>query len=192
MEYEVNIDDTKDIIEALLNEPMDPKETYYGSYDEAKERIEIEIKLPQVVSKGRKMIEKMMKNTKQSISPLMLTEEKGDDIKDEDEEDDVEEVEPKEEKPPKKKGRVIITKTAKDSPVMFTRRSSKSKRKLKLGEEDEAEKIIFQRFSPTLQEILKKMEEGTSMTCFKSLKYETRNKEEKMKIEDTLVAKLGK
>ena len=27
--YEVNIDDTKDIFEALLNEPMDPKATYF-------------------------------------------------------------------------------------------------------------------------------------------------------------------
>ena len=28
LSYEVNIDDTKDIIKALLNEPMDPKATY--------------------------------------------------------------------------------------------------------------------------------------------------------------------
>ena len=49
LEYEVNIDDTKDIIEALLNEPMDPKDTYFGTYDEAKEIIELEIKLHQAV-----------------------------------------------------------------------------------------------------------------------------------------------
>ena len=30
------------------------------------------------------------------------------------------------------------------------------------------------------------------MTCFRSLKYETRNDEEKKKIEDTLLIKLGK
>lgn len=47
LNYEVNIDDTKDIIEALLNEPMDPKAIYFGTYEEAKARIEIEIKLPQ-------------------------------------------------------------------------------------------------------------------------------------------------
>ena len=47
LSYEVNIDDTKDIIEALLNEPMDTKATYFGTYDEAKARIELEIKLPQ-------------------------------------------------------------------------------------------------------------------------------------------------
>ena len=29
--YEVNIDETKDIIEALINEPIDPKATYFGS-----------------------------------------------------------------------------------------------------------------------------------------------------------------
>ena len=44
--YEVNIDETKDIIEALVNELVDPKATYFGIYDEAKARIELEIKLP--------------------------------------------------------------------------------------------------------------------------------------------------
>ncbi len=41
LEYEVNIDDTKDIIEALLNEPMDPKAPYFGTYEKAKARIEL-------------------------------------------------------------------------------------------------------------------------------------------------------
>ena len=36
------------------------------------------------------------------------------------------------------------------------------------------------------------MEEGIGMTCFKFLKYETRNGGEKRQIEDTLVTKLGK
>ena len=44
--YEVNIDETKDIIEALINEPVDPKAAYFGTYDEAKARIKLEIKLP--------------------------------------------------------------------------------------------------------------------------------------------------
>ena len=39
--YEVNIDETKDIIEALVNEPIDPNVPYFGTYDEAKERIEL-------------------------------------------------------------------------------------------------------------------------------------------------------
>ena len=46
LECEVNIDETKDIIEALVNELVDPKATYFGTYDEAKARIELEIKLP--------------------------------------------------------------------------------------------------------------------------------------------------
>ena len=74
---------------------------------------------------------------------------------------------------------------------MFTRRVAKSKKKLKLGE-GEVKKIIFKRFAPKLQERLKKIEEGAGMACFKFLKYETRNEEEKRKIEDTLVTKLGK
>ena len=39
--YEVNIDETKDIIEALVNEPVDPKTPIFGTYDEAKTRIEL-------------------------------------------------------------------------------------------------------------------------------------------------------
>lgn len=44
--YEVDIDEAKDIIEALINEPVDLKASYFGTYDEAKARIELEIKLP--------------------------------------------------------------------------------------------------------------------------------------------------
>ena len=44
--YEVNIDEIKDIIEALINEPVDPKAPYFGTYDEAKAIIELEIKFP--------------------------------------------------------------------------------------------------------------------------------------------------
>ena len=36
--YEVNIDETKDIIEALVNELVDPKAAYFGTYDETKPR----------------------------------------------------------------------------------------------------------------------------------------------------------
>ena len=45
--------------------------------------------------------------------------------------------------------------------------------------EDEVEKIIFKRSTPTLQEKLKKMEEGSGMENFKLLKYEIRNEQEK-------------
>ena len=31
------------MIEALLNEPVDPKATYFGTYEEAKVRIKLEI-----------------------------------------------------------------------------------------------------------------------------------------------------
>lgn len=42
----MNIDETKYIIEALINETIDPKAAYFGTCDEAKARIELEIKLP--------------------------------------------------------------------------------------------------------------------------------------------------
>ena len=68
--YEVNIDESKDIIEALINEPFDPKETYFDTYDEAKARIVV-IKLPQAVNKGKKRIA-----TLNASSTLLLTKEK--------------------------------------------------------------------------------------------------------------------
>ncbi len=33
--YEVNIDEARDIIEALVNEPVDPRQPIFGTYDEA-------------------------------------------------------------------------------------------------------------------------------------------------------------
>ena len=43
--YEVNIDDIREIIEALLNELVDPKTPYFGTYEWAKTRIFLEIRL---------------------------------------------------------------------------------------------------------------------------------------------------
>ena len=116
--YEVNIDEIKDVIEALINEPVNPKATYFGSYEEAKARIELEIKLPQAVNKGRKRIAKM-----QTKITLMLTKGKG-----EDEEEGAKGEESKEEEVPlKKKGKVTITK-----PIVFSWRTSRKK----LGKEE--------------------------------------------------------
>ena len=91
----------------------------------------------------------------------------------------------------RKKGKVIITRPSKSSPTIFTRRVAKSRKKLKLGE-DEAKRIIFNRSPPTLLEILKKMEEGLGMENFKFFKYETRKEDEKIQVEDVVMAKLGK
>ena len=114
--YEVNIDETKDIIEALINEPIDPKAIYFGTYDEEKARIELEIKLPQAVSKGKKRIAKL-----KTSSTLLLTEGKGEDI----EEGEAKyEEKSEEEESLKKKGKVIITIPTKLSTNEFTRRTS--------------------------------------------------------------------
>ena len=80
LDYEVNIDETKDIIEALIKKTNDPKIAYFGTYDEAKARIELEIKLPQAVNKGKKRIAKVKTNT-----PLLLNEGK---VEDEEEDED--------------------------------------------------------------------------------------------------------
>ena len=121
--YEVNIDETKDIIKALINEHVDPKATYFDTYDKAKARIELEVKLPQVVNKGKKRIAKLKTST-----TLLLTKGKGED----EEEKDEEKLEDEEQL--KKKGKVIITKTVKTSTIVFTRRSSKKKEEKEGGD----------------------------------------------------------
>lgn len=140
--YEVNIDEEKDIIEALINEPIDP--------DEAKARIEIEIKLPQVVNKGKRRIAKL----KSSI-PLMLTKGEGEDVD--------EEESKKEEELVKKKGKVIITKPPKPSTTVFTRRSRKK-----------GSDVVLSKPPLTFQEKMKEMEEGAGIMNFESLKCESR------------------
>ena len=51
--YEINIDEVRDIIEALINEPVNPNLPNFGTYDEAKKRIELSIKIPQAVEERR-------------------------------------------------------------------------------------------------------------------------------------------
>ena len=148
-----------------MNEPMDPRAPYFGTYEEEKERMELEIKLTQVVVKGKKRIAKL----KQASSILLLT----DNV-----EDDNEESKFEEEESIRNKGKVIITKPTKSSTIVFTRRAPKSRKKLKLGEED-VEQIIFKKPPPTLQEKLKELEGGDIMENFKSFRYETRNADEK-------------
>lgn len=57
LSYEVNINETRDIIEALINEPINPKAIYFGTYEEAKDRITVEIKIPQILKRGRKTVD---------------------------------------------------------------------------------------------------------------------------------------
>ena len=54
MPYEINIDETKDIIEELVNEPTIPNIPPFGTYEEAKKRIELSIKIPQAINRGKK------------------------------------------------------------------------------------------------------------------------------------------
>ena len=73
--YEVNIEETRDIVEALVNEPFDPKLPSFGTYDEAKSIIELGIKIPQALSRGKKRVAKL----KIVEGPLMITKGKGED-----------------------------------------------------------------------------------------------------------------
>ena len=101
--YEINIDEARDIIEALENELANPNLPTFGTYDETKKRIELSIKIPQAISRGKKRVAKL----KIAEGPLMLTEGKGEDEEEEESDDD------KEEETPRKKGKVFITKPQK-------------------------------------------------------------------------------
>ena len=103
--YEINIDEAKDIIEALVNEPANPNLPTFHTYEEAKMRIELSIKIHQALSKGKKRVAKL-KTTK---GPLMITEGKGEDKEDELDNEE-EESKKEEEEPVRKKGKVFITK----------------------------------------------------------------------------------
>ena len=148
LDYEVNIDETKGIIEALINEPLNPKAAYFGTQEEAKAMIELKIKTPQAVNKGKKRISKMQNKT-----PLLLTKGKGEDVKDDEEIEQQESEE--EEEPLKEKGKVTITKPAKI--VVLSRRSYRKKNN------KEGEDVIFKKPPPTFEERIKAMESGSCM-----------------------------
>ncbi|GLJ43221.1 hypothetical protein SUGI_0897380 [Cryptomeria japonica] len=99
--YEINIDEARDIIEALINEPAIPNTPAFGTYDEAKARIELEIKLPKAITSTKRKAAKE-------------TEETGEESEEEAE-------------TPKKKGKVVITKP-KLKTAVFTRRTRKGQK----------------------------------------------------------------
>ncbi|GLJ37187.1 hypothetical protein SUGI_0754410 [Cryptomeria japonica] len=98
--YEINIDEARDIIEALINEPAIPNTPAFGTYDEAKARIELENKLPKATT-----------STKRKAA-----------ITEETEEESEEETETS-----KKKGKVVITKP-KPKTAVFTRKTRKGQK----------------------------------------------------------------
>ncbi|GLJ50380.1 hypothetical protein SUGI_1073860 [Cryptomeria japonica] len=98
--YEINIDEERDIIEALINEPAIPNTPAFGTYDEAKARIELENKLPKATTSTKRKAAKT----------------------EESEEESEEETETS-----KKKGKVVITKP-KPRTTVFTRRTRKGQK----------------------------------------------------------------
>ncbi|GLJ43345.1 hypothetical protein SUGI_0900360 [Cryptomeria japonica] len=98
--YEINIDESRDIIEALINEPAIPNTPAFGTYDEAKARIELENKLPKATT-----------STKRKAAKTEETEEESE-----------EETETS-----KKKGKVVITKP-KPKTAVFTRKTRKGQK----------------------------------------------------------------
>ncbi|GLJ30911.1 hypothetical protein SUGI_0615370 [Cryptomeria japonica] len=153
--YEINIDEARDIIEALINEPAIPNTPAFGTYDEAKARIELEIKLPKAIT-----------STKRKAAKIEETEEESEE----------------EAETPKKKGKVVITKP-KPKTAVFTRRTRKGQKE---------SKVVFRKPPPTFEEKLKQLEQGSGMSNFKALKYESRSDAEKMQIEELLLNKMGK
>ena len=82
--YEINIDEARDIIEALVNELVNPNLLEFDIYEEAKKRIEISIKIPQALSRGKKRATKL----KTTEDLLMLTKGKDEDDKEESKEEE--------------------------------------------------------------------------------------------------------
>ncbi|GLJ40000.1 hypothetical protein SUGI_0818500 [Cryptomeria japonica] len=133
-----------------------PNTPAFGTYDEAKARIELEIKLPKAITSTKR---KAAKETEET------------------EEESKEEAET-----PKKKGKVVITKP-KPKTAVFTRRTRKGQKE---------SKVVFRKPPPTFEEKLKQLEQGSGMSNFKALKYESRSDAEKMQIEELLLNKMGK
>ncbi|GLJ52461.1 hypothetical protein SUGI_1115780 [Cryptomeria japonica] len=141
---------------ADLTELAIPNTPAFGTYDEAKARIELEIKLPKAITSTKR---KAAKETEET------------------EEESEEEAET-----PKKKGKVVITKP-KPKTAVFTRRTRKGQKE---------SEVVFRKPPPTFEEKLKQLEQGSGMSNFKALKYESRTDAEKMQIEELLLNKMGK
>ena len=77
---------------------------------------------------------------------------------------------------------MIITKPQKNPTAVFTRRIRKGVSK---GEP------VLVRSTPTFEDILKQLREGSGLCNFKALKYETRTPEEQKMIEDLIMEKMG-
>ena len=90
----------------------------------------------------------------------MLTQGKDEDVEESEEDELV-----------RKRAKVIITKLAKPSTIVFNRRSSRKKAKKEGGD------IIFKIPPPTFQDRLKELEVGGCIKIFKELKYETKTDE---------------
>ncbi|GLJ45832.1 hypothetical protein SUGI_0964580 [Cryptomeria japonica] len=133
-----------------------PNTPAFGTYDEAKARIELEIKLPKAITSTKR---KAAKET-----------------------EEIEEESEEEAETPKKKGKVVITKP-KLKTAVFTRRTRKGQKE---------SEVVFRKPPPTFEEKLKQLEQGSGMSNFKALKYESRSDAEKMQIEELLLNKMGK
>ncbi|GLJ23271.1 hypothetical protein SUGI_0440210 [Cryptomeria japonica] len=132
-----------------------PNTPAFGTYDEAKARIELEIKLPKAITSTKRKVAKT---------------------------EEIEEESEEEAETPKKKGKVVITKP-KPKTTVFTRRTRKGQKE---------SEVVFRKPPPTFEEKLKQLEQGSGMSNFKALKYESRSDAEKMQIEELLLNKMGK
>ncbi|GLJ36889.1 hypothetical protein SUGI_0745730 [Cryptomeria japonica] len=141
---------------ADLTELAIPNTPAFGTYDEAKARIELEIKLPKAITSTKRKAAKETEETKEELEEEAET--------------------------PKKKGKVVITKP-KLKTAVFTRRTRKGQKE---------SEVVFRKPPSTFEEKLKQLEQGSGMSNFKALKYESRSDAEKMQIEELLLNKMGK
>ena len=112
---------------------MDPKATYFGTYDEAKTRISLEIQIPQILKMGKKRLETIRKK-------IVKSDTKGNDVEEEDGEEESDGEQEKEEEPPKKKEKTPskpLKRETRSTLVIIASKPRKLRKNLKLQDEDE-------------------------------------------------------
>ena len=82
MDYEINIDQTTKAIKAIINDSIDKNAQPFNTYEEAKEKIKMDIVSPKVFKKTKKMIENLENalGANEDNHPLMITEGKDEDV----------------------------------------------------------------------------------------------------------------
>lgn len=201
MGYEMNIDVAYIKIKGLLEKPIDKSSTRYVALEEVKKKIKIGILIPKAIKEKRRMI-----NTLSEKFDNFLDEEVVEWLEDKEKKTRVKRETPSPigVKPSnrststlkeKKKADVELVKTK--TYIRENKANGKPRRKLKLPKESDIESYDLPQFKVVLKvkildDFIKTLKKYEGYSILKWLKYEKRNNEEKIKIEETVIAILKK